>query len=63
MEKTETKERKNEMMSGSEQGKFRVYWLFALLGTLVVSGYPVYMGCKVIWNMSLYGFVPQARYP
>ena len=63
MEKTETKERKNEMMSGSEQRKFRQYWLFALLGTLAVSGYPIYMGVKVLRSMAMYGFVPQRNYP
>lgn len=51
------------MTNGSEQRKFRMYWLFALLGTLAVSGYPIYMGFKVIRSMAMYGFVPQRNYP
>jgi len=43
--------------------KLKKYWLFVLLGTLAVSGYPIYMGVKVLRNMTRYGFVPQARYP
>ena len=46
-----------------ETKKFRNYWLFALLGTLAASGYPIYMGFKVIRSMSLYGLVPQRDYP
>ena len=61
MERKENEERKCER--DEKQKKFRVYWLFALLGTLAVSGYPVYMGIKVIRSMSLYGFVPQREYP
>lgn len=63
MEKKETVERKDEMTSGSEKRKFRLYWLLALAGTLAVSGYPIYMGIKVLRSMAMYGFVPQAKYP
>lgn len=47
----------------NETKAFRIYWLFALLGTLAISAYPIYMGVKVIHNMTLYGFVPQRNYP
>ncbi len=63
MERKETEERRDEMMSVSVQKKFRMYWLCVLFGTLAVSGYPIYMGVKVIREMTLYGFVTQARYP
>lgn len=63
MKKNETKERRTEMTDRREQKKFRIYWLLALLGTMVVSVYPIYMGFKVIRSMTLYGFVPQANYP
>ena len=43
--------------------KLKKYWIFALLGTLAVSGYPIYMGIKVLHDMARYGFVPQARFP
>ncbi len=56
-------ERRNEMLSDKEQRKFRYYWLFALLGTLAVSAYPIYMGLKVLRSMAMYGFVPQRNYP
>jgi len=46
----------------SENG-FKCYWLSALLGTLAVSGYPIYMGIKVLCNMAMYGHVPQESYP
>ncbi len=59
----EKRENSNEMGNRNAKDKFRRYWLFALLGTLVISVYPVYMGIKVIHSMSLYGFVPQAKYP
>ena len=59
---TEEKNR-DEILSRNVQKKFRRYWLFVLLGTLAVSGYPIYMGIKVIRSMSLYGFVPQRNYP
>lgn len=46
-----------------EKKKFRIYWLFALLGTLAISAYPIYMGVKVLRSMAMYGFVPQRNYP
>lgn len=49
-------ERKNEK-------QLQRYWMLALLGTLAVSAYPIFMGFQVIYDMTLYGFVPQARYP
>ena len=56
---------KEERRKGNknEAKAFRIYWLFALLGTLAISAYPIYMGFKVIRSMTLYGFVPQANYP
>lgn len=52
-----------EKIAGNRQKTFRKYWLFALLGTLAVSGYPIYMGVKVLCNMALYGHVPEENYP
>ena len=59
----ERKKKSWETENGKGQRMFRKYWCFVLLGTLAVSGYPIYMGIKVLRNMALYGFVPQARYP
>lgn len=63
MKMKETEERKNEISCGKDHRKFRVYWLFVLLGTLAVSVYPIYMGIKVLRSMAMYGFVPRANYP
>ncbi len=63
MEMKAKEERRNEMLGDKEQRKFRYYWLFALLGTLAVSAYPIYMGLKVLRSMAMYGFVPQRNYP
>ena len=54
---------KNETMRTTAKKTFRIYWVLVLLGTLAVSAYPIYMGFKVIHNMTLYGFVPQRNYP
>ncbi len=62
MEMKAKEEKRNEMTGGNEK-KFRIYWLFALLGTLAVSAYPIYMGVKVLRSMAMYGFVPQRNYP
>ena len=61
----EEMQRKNkaEMTSEIAGKKFRFYWLFALLGTLAVSGYPIYMGIKVLYNMTVYGHVAEENYP
>lgn len=62
--KDEGKEKsKNEMLCKNAQNKFDIYWVFALLGTLAVSTYPIYMGVKVLRSMAMYGFVPQRNYP
>ena len=63
MEVKVKKERRKETESGKGRKAFRKYWLFVLFGTLTAAGYPIYMGIKVLRNMALYGFVPQARYP
>lgn len=52
-----------EKNTKNRQKAFQKYWLFALLGTLAVSGYPIYMGITVLRSMALYGFVPQRNYP
>ncbi len=43
--------------------KLNKYWLFSLLGTLLVSSYPIYMGIKVIYYMSTDGNVPKENFP
>ncbi len=63
MEETRKREQRDVFMKERGQKLFRRYWLIALLGTLAVSAYPVYMGIKVLRSMALYGFVPQAKYP
>ena len=63
MENNVKEENRNGMLSGNGQKGFRLYWLAALLGTLAVSAYPIYMGFKVLRSMALYGFVPQRNYP
>ena len=63
MEMKVKEERRNERMTDEKQRKFRLYWLITLAGTLAVSGYPIYMGIKVLRSMAMYGFVPQAKYP
>lgn len=54
---------RNELLPQNAQNKFRIYWVFALLGTLVVSVYPIYMGIKVLYNMTVYGHVAEENYP
>ena len=51
------------MLNDEKQMKFRLYWLFTLLGTFAISAYPIYMGIKVLRSMAMYGFVPQKNYP
>ena len=63
MELKAKEEKRNEVTGGEKQKKFRLYWLFALLGTLAISAYPIYMGIKVLRSMAMYGFVPQRNYP
>lgn len=43
--------------------KFKKYWLFALLGTLIVSFYPIYMGFRVVFDMLTNGTVLEEDYP
>ena len=56
-------ENKNEIQSPVAQNGFYIYWLLAVLGTLAISAYPIYMGVKVLRYMTMYGFVPQKNYP
>ncbi len=42
---------------------FRIYYLFALLGLLTASFYPLYMGVKVIADMIENGTVMKENYP
>lgn len=56
-------ENRNETLSKTAQNRFHIYWLLAVLGTLMVSAYPIYMGVKVLRSMAMYGFVPQRNYP
>lgn len=62
-EDVQMKEERKEMSGANQQTKFNIYWLFALLGTFAVSGYPIYMGIKVLCNMAMYGFVAEEKYP
>lgn len=56
-------ENKSEIQSPVAQNGFYIYWLLAVLGTLAISAYPIYMGVKVLRYMTMYGFVPQKNYP
>lgn len=40
-----------------ENKTFRKYYLFSLLGVLLASCYPIYMGISVIVDMIRYGTV------
>lgn len=42
---------------------FKRYYLFACLGVLVASFYPLYMGARVIWDMIADGTVMKENYP
>lgn len=59
----EEEKSRNGMLSRTVQNKFHIYWVLALLGTLAISAYPIYMGVKVLRYMTMYGFVPQKNYP
>lgn len=39
------------------------YWLFALIGTVTVSLYPLYMGVRVIYDMTTAGTVREENFP
>lgn len=39
------------------------YWLFALLGTLAASAYPLYMGFSVLYDMAVQGTVSEENFP
>ncbi|MCH5317285.1 MAG: hypothetical protein J1E05_04855 [Eubacterium sp.] len=43
--------------------KFKKYWLFAVIGTLAASFYPLYMGFRVICDMIAKGTVMEENYP
>lgn len=43
--------------------KFRTYYLLCLLGILLVSFYPMYMGAKVLDDYIKYGYVLYSNYP
>lgn len=63
MKEGREQEHKDERLREVSRKKFQTYWLFALLGTLAVSGYPIYMGIKVLYNMTVYGHVAEENYP
>ena len=46
-----------------ENKTFRKYYLFSLLGVLLASCYPIYMGISVIVDMIRYGTVYAENYP
>ena len=46
-----------------ENKTFRKYYLFSLLGVLLASCYPIYMGISVIVDMTRYGTVCAENYP
>ena len=46
-----------------ENKAFRKYYLFSLLGVLLASCYPIYMGISVIVDMMRYGTVYAENYP
>lgn len=43
--------------------KLNKYWLLALMGTLAVSFYPLYMGFRVIYDMTTRGTVLKENFP
>lgn len=43
--------------------RFSRYYLFACLGILAASFYPLYMGTKVVWDMAANGTVMKENYP
>ncbi len=43
--------------------KLNKYWIFTLIGTLLASSYPIYMGFKVIYHMTAEGSVPKENFP
>ncbi len=43
--------------------KFKNYYLLSLLGVLLASCYPIYMGITVIIDMIRYGTVYAEKYP
>ncbi|MBE6948645.1 MAG: hypothetical protein E7456_02245 [Ruminococcaceae bacterium] len=45
------------------KNKFNKYYIFSVLGTLLLSCYPIYMGIDVIRQMVLYGTVMSESYP
>ncbi len=42
---------------------FKRYYLFSVLGVLIASFYPLYMGTSVIWDMLANGSVAKENYP
>ncbi len=46
-----------------KKNRFRRYYLFACLGVLAASFYPLYMGAKVVWDMIANGTVMKEDYP
>ena len=46
-----------------ESKNFRLYWCFALIGTVIISFYPLYMGARVIGDMIRDGKVLKENYP
>lgn len=46
-----------------KKNKLRTYWILTILGTLAVSVYPIYMGIRVIHDMTVYGTVAEENFP
>lgn len=45
------------------ENKFKKYYLLSVLTTLLISCYPIYMGIKVIYHMTVNGTVMSENYP
>lgn len=53
---------KHEMQMRNPKGLKR-YWIWILLGTLLVSTYPIYMGVRVVYDMTTKGTVLTENFP
>lgn len=42
---------------------YRIYWIFILIGTFIISFYPFYMGYSVLKDMAKDGAVPKENFP
>jgi len=50
-------------MEQKNHKSLRNYWILTLLGTLAVCTYPIYMGFRVIYDMTTKGAVPKENFP